>query len=151
MEKREVTITITIDPDAKPGPSEASTNVKVPGKYWLKILPSPEGHPGTMAENLAHELGHIIGDIFETPAAKADQRSIEAARGRGGVVENTYSKLGFMPTAIKNSLVASEAEAWELGRKMIPIKQETIDRSLGTYKKIMTIDDAVARLASFSK
>jgi hypothetical protein len=140
MEKRTVTIEITIDPNAKPGPSAAHTNVQKPNRYWLDIVPTPEGHPGTMAENLAHELGHIVGDIFGTPASKGDIRGIEAEKGDAGHTEMLYNIFGAMPEKAKKSMVDSEAEAWELGKLMYPIKQETIDRSLGTYKRINTFE-----------
>lgn len=67
-----------------------------------------------MQDFLAHELGHVMADIFWTDAAKNDPRIGSSASKPGKDIRKCRS------TTERRAIKRNEEEAWAFGRKIRP-------------------------------
>lgn len=123
---KEYTIKIVFDDSKVPG---QSSNVLIPKGVYdpsiYTVLLNPYDAKESMIENAAHELGHVLGRIFKTPAHMNDPRVSKSQQ------EDYYSWDSPYEAQRKYT---SEQEAWELGKKMVPINPRSMKRKLDTYK-----------------
>lgn len=118
---------ILLEVDQNPN-LDASYNSKIEENVYLVSVKPSIQHPNqsNLIEITAHELGHVLGDVFKTDAAVDDPRY-----GFEGKLVNLF---GYKPEQVEREIV-SEKEAWNLGEKMVPIAKETRDTAIGTYEQ----------------
>jgi hypothetical protein len=118
------------------GPVRDSTTTGTVGanKHTINLYPSPDNAP--MADILAHELGHVIGRIFATPANEGDPRTISAKNHVATIWQQMAEMFG-VTEAEARGMYGSEKEAWDYARKMWPIRRESEEFALGTYEKTL--------------
>jgi hypothetical protein len=141
MKKRTVTITIKFEPDGRPGSTSSGASRTKPDSYGIAIRPSKPGQNATVEELLAHELGHIVGNILKTEANVNDPRTGGGNEG----LQQAYEFLGGMPEKYKQALLASEEDAWRIAELIVPgLEAPAKEYALDTYRRIKTFE-------SFSK
>jgi hypothetical protein len=101
--------------EGKPNPLEPWTIVLAPDQFV--------GH--SKLDVLAHELGHFVSLLSETPIAVKD-------------VDNTLGRQPSTHYQFAIDRYAEESEAWDIAKMIKPnIPDSTVDYSLGTYKTMI--------------
>ena len=128
--KKEYTIKLVMDDSKEPG--DASDTLFPVGVYDPKeytILLNPHDSREEMLQTTAHELGHVLGRLFHTPAHMGDPRVVsnsEEARFR--------DFLGLETREEAEAKYRSEKEAWDFAGKMVKIDPGYRKKLLDTYK-----------------
>lgn len=131
--KYEATVHFVVN-DEEPGNSYAKYDVSV-NRYEIIINPDQKSGDAKPYEILAHELGHVIGDVFKLPRHEKDPRTLVFSKaGPESVRHNLMLQHGMTTHAEDVAELHSEQEAWELGEKMVPISKKTVKESLDTYR-----------------
>lgn len=128
--KKVYSIKVVIDEDAEPQASHCLSNPDEPGKFEVLIFPSGMGI--SMADGLAHELGHVVAEIFETEACENDPRTIAAKGAYAGKQRMVWDIFGPEPGE-RERMTAAEREAWEFAGKMRNIDVKMRDLALESY------------------
>ena len=129
---RQAIILVTVHED---GPAQASvTHVASNGdgkELGLIIINvHPNDLPGTLMESTAHEFGHALASIFNTPTRAADPRRTTSAFKRKLI------DIGLLPREEMQAMVDAEAEAWDFAKTMWPdLDPATRKANLDTYKE----------------
>ncbi len=123
--RKAIYVGVYVDDEAEPQSSVCHQRV---GRdlFQLEIYRDPKDI-GSLADSLAHELGHVIAAIFETPAQLDDPRT------EGGMTAWMLELIG--PDAQQQTaMFHAEAEAWDFARKMRTIDETYAQACLDTYK-----------------
>ena len=129
---KEYTIKVRITDD---GPARDSQTLGTVGSsnFRVDMYPAPDGAP--MVDVLAHELGHVLANIMDTPANAKDPRVV-AAKNHIGETWHTMARLFGVSNSEAQRMVDAETEAWEIGKKIHPgTRKESVEFALGTYRK----------------
>jgi hypothetical protein len=125
---KQAIILVTVHEDGTPQASVTHVAANHAGKeLGLAIVEVwPNDLPGTLIESTAHEFGHVLASIFETPARTKDPRHMNS-------VVSKLIKMGIMPP--NQAMVDAEAEAWDFAQKMYAdLDPATRKANLDTYK-----------------
>jgi hypothetical protein len=104
--------------DDSPG-EESSYTTHKEGETAYKVVLRPkgdlvDGKQPKPEDVLAHELGHFVADVFQTPAAKKS----------------------WFPTATTNEQLSGEREAWHFAEAIFPdFDKEVKEKVLAHYEK----------------
>jgi len=126
--KREYLIKIVVDEE---GAIDRSATHSRPGgnEFLIDITPASNGAP--LASVTAHELGHVLGSIFETPGYRADPRITNPQHA------NLLLERGIpLFPEEQGRMIASETEAWDIAEEMgnaVSLKDR--EHSLASYRK----------------
>jgi hypothetical protein len=108
MGKRTYYLEVAVDADA---PARTSNLMKVGADRYVANIRHNAHQPDLPLEDiLAHELGHFIADILETPRSRDDPRTRRDVR----------LPLGWVDQEMERQTYEAEQEAWELAAKMRP-------------------------------
>jgi hypothetical protein len=106
--KRKITVEIDIDTDRD---GETRLHGKTPNDFTIDIrsdIADAFGNkPGIVPCTLAHELGHLIGHVFNLPAAANEPRSL--------FHETTHT----LTESFGQRILASENEAWDIAELLL--------------------------------
>jgi hypothetical protein len=94
--------------------------------FEITVHPMYNDNP---ADNLAHELGHVVQSIFQTPSILADPR-IKPRR-------DIYANDSSVTREEAEAMVRNEKEAWEFAGKMRRINKKDRDRHLRSYTDLL--------------
>ena len=115
--KKEYVIRLTVDPSKATDEGSDTFIPRGEDPREFKIVLNPNDPTQPILEVAAHELGHVLGRIFKTPAQK-----FLAAFGIESL-EFTERKFN------------SEVDAWDIAEKMVPIQPMTRKIALDTYRR----------------
>ena len=130
---KQAIILVTVHEEA--GPQQASVThvlANADGKELGLIIINvhPNGLPGSLVESTAHEFGHALASIFNTPTRAADPRRPTSAFKRKLI------DIGLLPREEMQAMVDAEAEAWDFAKTMWPdLDPATRKANLDTYKE----------------
>jgi hypothetical protein len=99
------------------------------GLYLVDVYPNDMVPDAKMVDTAAHEFGHVLANIFETPVSSADPRHGATALARHLLDTNQA------PPEVLQREVDAEAEAWDFAQKMwADLDPAAREANLDTYK-----------------
>lgn len=100
------------------------------GLYLVDVYPNDMVPDAKMVDTAAHEFGHVLANIFETPVSSADPRHGATPLLRHALDTNQA------PPEVLQREVDAEAEAWDFAQKMWPdLDPAAREANLDTYKQ----------------
>ena len=127
--KRQVVITLDID-DTREGVSGSKGvghRADHPQRFHVEVMRDGMKPDAPLMGIAAHELGHVLARVFETPKAMDDLNN----RGNSNLTA-IFGNTGPQ----KARLLAAEREAWELAHQMVGRENcPTEDVDLKTYEE----------------
>lgn len=118
--KRNITVVIDIDTEHD---GDSRLMVKSEDNYCILIRRDVEmfgDKPYVLPCTLSHELGHLVGHVFNLPATAAEPRSLFQD------IDIAFTK------SEQERILASENEAWDVGELMLSASRMR-EYALGTY------------------
>lgn len=130
---REFNVRILVDENAKEGASSTERSALDMSNITVRVV--PPGGKGNMADTLAHELGHVVGQIFNTPGYAQDPRNgVDKER----IKMNALHFTGIPPEKKDmERIVRAESEAWDFAEKMRRVGKLSRSEALGTYEQTL--------------
>jgi len=127
--KKEYTIRVVLDDTMKPSQSsETRIRRNDPTDITLVLNVNDPRNNGSLIDVAAHELGHVLGGIFDTPGHRADPRTSD------DVYRIQTMELFGPDEEEREGILESEREAWDLAEKMVPVDQRKKAWALRTYE-----------------
>ena len=106
------------------------------GIHKLSIYQDEMG--AKLIETTAHELGHVLQKLFDTPAAAGDPRN-GASSYDGWRIDK-----GYVSSAEALAIVAAESEAWDFGKLMVDdLAPGPAEKALDTYRAMLNDEELV--------
>jgi hypothetical protein len=131
---KEYTIKVIVDDSVK---GSSSTHVTLSRPNYFEVIVRPKDDTNE-PDNLAHELGHVIGYIFKTPGNTNDVRTQNNRADRELMANKFLVKLQIPPEPkYAETILESEKEAWEFAGKMRGIDPIAKRKLLGSYEEMV--------------
>ena len=132
---RQAIVLVTIHEDATPRASHSKPAYSwkqkgMVGLYLVDVYPNDVSPSDKLIDTTAHEFGHVLQNLFDTPTALADPR-------RGiDKFQRLLLDNNMVPPEVLQRQVDAEAEAWDFAQKMWPdLDPATRKANLDTYKQ----------------
>ena len=132
--KRSYFIEVNIDDETPLPKSSRVETTEYSSRIFITQREKDEGYDYELPNILAHELGHVIGQIFHTPGNISDPRMPANMAMRMFATKDQNMK-----NAISIGIKSSEQEAWRFGEQIIKTAAAKFEQdkatALGTYER----------------